>query len=367
MIPAWYLLDRITIRVDNIIFSHNLPLADSKSFLASSEAFTTSDSFGAFKSRVLIWPRHRSLETRVSLYSGVHLEEPRSILCEIFSGRNAISSGKLLVRAASAGLRLHTASAELIDGHGIISDQSQAGVVCFEQLSEHSIIKIKIPYRLDTEMKEISLKTETAYTTPDGEFFYGDHHSLSVLLPLGVNVHDIFKEHALFSKFSISTSTLTPLRLLECHLEGTLDFLACSPGMPVTNLCIFARQPVSMVYKITPIERAEKSTGSLQTRLSMAIRFVCFDEEVLATVLEVFAKSLNKSAFTQFSRVLLYTLSTALHFQLSHQDLEPVGLLREFTIGTFDDIHWEQILVALPQDKRQELKSWLVQWHKVSL
>ncbi|MCJ1477365.1 hypothetical protein MMC13_006036 [Lambiella insularis] len=364
MIPGWYLLESVTMKVDNIIFTHKLLPAEHNNLLGSPRVSTSSDGIDAFGSRILVWPRYRSLETRVSLYSDVHLEETRSITCEILSGRNNISSGQLLIRAASAGLRLHTASAELSGGGSMISDQSQPGVVCFRQLSEHSVIKIKIPYRLDSEVKEISLKTETTYTTSDGCFVYGDYHALPVLLPLGVNVHDIFKHHALFSKFSISTSTPAPLRLLNCHLEGTKDFVTSSPGKPATNLSIFAKQPVSMVYRITRGERAGQNMDLIQSRLSMVIRFVCLDEEVLATVTDAFESSVKKSAFAQFSRVLLHMLSTALRAQLSHQDLDRVGLLREFTIGTFDEVHWRQILVALPQKKRQELASWLLEWHK---
>ena len=365
MVPDWYLLDRITIRADNLLFTHDLVSTEGNRFFTGLRTSTSSDGLVTLISRTFIWPRQGSLEARVSLYPHIHLDEPRSIMCEIFSGKNAILDGQLLVRAASAGLRLHTANAELIHGDSKVSDRSQAGIVCFEQVHMHASIKIRIPYRLDNEMKEISLRTEISYRTSNGTFVYGDTHTLSVLLPLGVNVHDVFKQDALFSKFSISTSTSIPLRLLDCRLEGTQDFEASSPKTRTADLCIFSKQPASMVYRITPTQRKERRVETAQTRLSMRIQYVCLDEEILAAVLARFTTSLAKSDFEDFSRPLTQLLSTNLRTKLSHEKMELLGLLREVEMDVFQDFHWEAIVGALPPDRRDTLLSWLVQWHHV--
>lgn len=42
----------------------------------------------------------------------------------------------------------------------------------------------------------LQVKIEVDYTTKAGDFSYFDTCSLSIVLPLGVNVQDIFKEHA---------------------------------------------------------------------------------------------------------------------------------------------------------------------------
>jgi len=362
MVPDWYLLDRITLRVDNVLFTHDLSPTEGNKFFAGSRTSTSSDGLVTLGARTFIWPRQGSLDVQVSLYPYIHLEEPRSVMCEISSGENTILSGKLLVRAASAGLRLHTANAELTDGDSSISDRSQAGVVCFEQIPAHRSVKVRIPYRSDNETKEISLRTEITYTTSYGTFVYGDSHTLPVLLPLGVNVHDVFKQNALFSKFSISTSTSIPLRLLKCQLEGTEDFEASSPRMQAADLCVFSRQPASMVCKITPKQRIERTIDTLQSRLLMRIQYRCIDEDILAAVLAHFMAALRSSGFGDFSRPLSQWLSTNILTKLSHENLEMVGLLREIDMSIFQDFNWEQIVVALPLERRDKLLSWLLQW-----
>ncbi|MCJ1392713.1 hypothetical protein MMC18_005584 [Xylographa bjoerkii] len=362
MVPDWYLLDRITVRVDNVLFTHDLLPSEGSKFFTGSRASTSSDGLVTLGAHTFIWPRQGSLEARVSLYRHIHLEESRSVMCEISSGENSVSNGKLLVRAASAGLRLHTATAEIIGGDSRISDRSQAGMVCFEQIPAHTSIKVRIPYRLDSEMKEISLRTEISYTTADGTFVYGDSHTLPVLLPLGVNVHDVFKQHALFSKFSISTSTSIPLRLLKCQVEGTEDFEASSPKTQTADLCVFSRQPASMVCKIVPKQRLERAMDTLQTRLLMRIQYLCLDEEILDVVLARFTASLQNSDFEDFSRPLSQWLSTSVRTKLSHENLELMGLLREVDMSIFQDFNWEQIVVALPLERRDKLLLWLLQW-----
>jgi len=352
-------------RAENITFTHDLLPTDSNKFFAGSRTSVSSDGSSAMGPKILVWPAHRSFEMQVSLYADIHLEQARSILCELSSGRNATSSGKLYIRAGSAGLRLHTANAELIAGGGKISDVSQPGLICFEQVPESSVIKIKVPYRLESDMKEISLRTEVTYTTPQGEFVSGDSHTLSIILPLGVNVHDVFKQGALFSKFSISSSTSIPLRLMDCQIEGTEDFEATSPRMESTGLCMFAKQPISMVYKIARKAKGSRPGKALQNKLSMQIRYLCLDEEILATVRGRFLESLHSCEFSSLSRLLIPSLMATLRARLLAQDLEMVGLLREVGIGTFENFRWEQILVALPLEVRPRLTTWLTQWHKV--
>ena len=365
MVPDWYLLDQIVVRVNNVLFTHQILPAEGTKFFTGSRTSTSSDGLATLSACTFIWPRQGSLDVRASLYSHIHLEESRSIMCEISSGANTISSGKLLVRAASAGLRLHTANAAIIDADGKVLDRSQAGTVSFEQIPAHTSIKIKIPYRLDNEMKEIGLRTEISYITADGTFVYGDSHTLPVLLPLGVNVHDVFKQHALFSKFSISTSTSIPLRLLDCQLAGTEDFDASSPRMPTADICVFSRQPASMVCKIAPKQRRERRAEALQTRLSMRIQYLCLDEEILAAIQNRFMASLSKSDFRDFCRPLLQWLSTNVRVKLSHENLELMGLLREVEMSMFQDFNWEQIVAALPHGRQERLLSWLSQWSRV--
>ena len=365
LIPGWYIVDKIIMRAEKVLFMHNNSAVEGNRFFVGSRASMSSDGLTTVGPRIMVWPAERSFAIRVSLHTEIHLEQPRSILYELSSGRNAVLRGTVYIRAASAGLRLHTANAEILSGDGRISDVSQVGLVHFEQLPAETITRIKVPYRLDTEIREINLRTEVAYTTLEDEFVFGESSTLSVLLPLGVNVHDVFKQDALFSKFSISSSTSVPLRLLDCHLEGTDDFEASSPKLGTAGLCVFVKQPISMVYKIIRKEDKVRGETTVQARLSMQIQYICLDEEILAVVLELFRQSLQQSKFSEFSYLLAPFITRTLRERLTLLNLEIAGLLREFSSGTFQDFHWQHILVAIPPNKRTELVSWLTKWHEV--
>jgi hypothetical protein len=364
-VPDWYMVDKLIMQAENIIFTHDFLVGEGTKLFAGSRASMSSDGLSAMGSRILVWPSNRSFDIRVSLYKEIHLEHPRSILCEFFTGSNAILHGELHIRPASAGLRLHTANAEMMTGDSDLSDVSKPGVIAFEGASENSTVQIRVPYKLDSDVKEISLRTQVAYTTSSGEYMYGDNHSLMVLLPLGVNVHDVFKQDVLFSKFAISSSTVVPIRLLDCRLEGTADFEATTPRMEMRGLCIFSKQPASMVYKIVRKKHGKQSKESLQKKLSMQIKYVCLDEEVLATTVDEFQTSLAKTEFFELSRLLVAFLRTSLRVRLFVQNLELVGLLREFTFGSYQEFHWDHIVNTLDTETRPKLRKWLMQWHTV--
>ena len=315
-------------------------------------------------SRILVWHPSRACDLQVSLFPHIHLEKPKSILFEICSGHNSISSGRLLVRAGSAGLRLLTADAEIVgDGSGTLRT-SETGVVQFEEILPRCMLKIQIPYKLENDIKEIAVRAEVCYSTPQGEFVFACSKILSVLLPLGVNVQDVFKHEVLFSKFAISSSTSVPLRVLDCVLEGTDDFEATSPKVDSVGLLVSPKQPVSFVYRIVPktLARVKRT----QTKLSLHIDYVCLDDEIVATVKKRFISSLEDTDFVKFLHLLLPVLVGMLRGKFSTQELETVGLLRELELGTFQSYDWERVLVTLPEEQKQTLAQWLVEWHEAS-
>jgi len=87
------------------------------------------------------------------------------------------------------------------------------------------------------------------------------------------------------------------------------------------------------------------------------------DEEVLATTVDEFQMSLAKTEFFELSRLLVAFLRTSLRVRLFVQNLELVGLLREFTFGSYQELHWDHIVNTLDTETRPKLRKWLMQWH----
>ncbi|PUW82161.1 hypothetical protein CBR14_22675, partial [Cronobacter sakazakii] len=62
---------------------------------------------------------------------------------------------------------------------------------------------------------------------------------IPVSLALGVNVQDVFKHDALFSRFNVSTATASPLRLYKSELIASDQFEAEFGVPPGSAVLIF--------------------------------------------------------------------------------------------------------------------------------
>lgn len=322
------------------------------------------------QTRLLIWPAPRSLEARVTHCEDINLELPRSINVELSSGENDISQGKLLLRAASAGLRLHTAKALVDKGELKITDKIQPGTITFDGLPVGTTAYIRVPYSVENDLKDIVVRLEVTYPTPEGDFTYACNSKISILLPLAINVQDIFKQNDLFSRFTIGTANSVPLRIFNCHLEGNEDFYVDSPALTGTELDVFDLQPLSFISRIKKRLNRQKGLGKselIKRRLHLQIDFRCLDEEICAAAETLFSAALERSPFQVYSRILKPMLLAALRKSFSVQRLEAGVLQREFHLEKFDEREWELQLSGLAIDQRQLLAAWLKSWHEVRI
>ena len=322
------------------------------------------------QARLLIWPSPRSLEARVTHCEDVNLELPRSINVEVSSGENDVSQGKLLLRAASAGLRLHTAKALVDKGKLEITDKIQPGTITFAGLPVDTTAYIRVPYSVENDLKDIVVRVEVTYTTSEGDFTYASNSKISILLPLAINVQDIFKQNTLFSRFTIGTANSVPLRIFNCYLEGNEDFCVDSPALTGTELDVFDLQPLSFISRIRKRLDHQKGVGKgepIKRRLRLQIQFRCLDEEICAAAEIPFFASLERSPFQVYFRLLKPILSATLRKSFSIQRLEAGVLQREFQLEKFDEREWDLYLSGLAIDQRQLLAAWLKTWHEVRI
>ena len=371
MLPlGWYALGNISIQIANLIFVNDASPTSGVSLFTMFGDPTTSNRNSQDQARLLIWPTPRSLKARVTHCEDVNLELPRSIKVELFSGENEVSQGKLLLRAASAGLRLHTAKALVDKGEVNITDNTQPGTITFNGIPAGTTAYIRVPYSVENDLKDIVVRVEVSYTTSDGDFTYASNSKISILLPLAINVQDIFKRSVLFSRFTIGTASSVPLRIFNCHLEGNEDFYVDSPALTNTEHDVFDLQPLSYISRIRQRLDRQKSTGKgepFKRRLHLQIEFRCLDEEICAAAEILFFAALERSAFQVYSRILKPILSATLRKSFSVQRLEPAVLQREFRLENFDEREWALYLSGLAIDQRQLLAAWLKTWHEVRI
>ena len=370
MLPGWYTLGNISIQSANLIFVDDASPTSNVSLFTRSRDSMTSKRNLRDQARFLIWPAPRSLEARVKHSEYVNLELPRSINVELSSSENDVSQGKLLLRAASAGLRLHTAKALVDKGDLKITDKTQPGIVTFDAFPVATTACIRVPYSIEDDLKDIDVRVEVTYTTSEGDFTYAFNSKVSILLPLVINVQDIFKRNDLFSRFTIGTANSVPLRVFNCHLEGNENFSVNSPPLTGMKLDVFDMQPLSFISRIQKRLDCQNGKGkneAIKRRLYLQIEFRCLDEEICAAAGNVFSAALERSPLQVYSRILIPMLSATLRKSFSIQRLEAGILQREFYFENFDEREWESQLSGLAIDQRQLLAAWLKTWHEVRI
>lgn len=369
MFPAWYVLNQVTIQCGNILFVHSLSPSSDGSPFAKTRYSALSEL--ASRRRLLLWPQSRSLDVRLSHSENIHIERSKSIVVKICSGWNEITHGRLSLRAASAGLRLHTARAEIRNGITAVTDKSQPGSISFDQLDSNITVDINVPYSLESDLKEIAVRAEVTYTTERGEYVYACGSKISTVLPITINVRDVFKKSTLFSTFTVGTPNSTPVKILECTVEGNDDFNAISRILDGGVHDVFSRQPLSLVSRIRRTFRGKPSLDAdetIQSKLFLHVEYRCLDQDVLTVAEDMCLEALSATPLQKLSRLLIPALLTTLNSRFSPQQLEVAGLLHEIDVGTFEDYSWESsILAGLPPDLGEELAQWLRNWHNVRL
>ena len=377
MAPGWYKLAGINIHAKNIVFMHDRSTESSASFFSAGRDSGFLSKMDSTDGRFMIWARSQHLNVRLLHSEAIDLRRPKSVKIEILSGWNRIQSGKLSIKAASAGLRLDTAEAKTLksgDHNGaasatISTQKYQPGTVDFGGISEDEILAIQIPYSTENDLNEITVKIQVKYKTDAGEFLYASDCKLNITLPVSVNVQDIFKKGALLPKFTIGTATSTPLLLTSCCIEGNSNYNAVSFTAIDEPIQIFSRQPYSFVSRIYHKQESDGHAPQLskifQRLLHLQIEYHCLDEVVYAELAKSLSVALEKSSLQEMSGILQDALRSGIRSRHVSSEFETVCLIGEVKKGTFEEYSWQTILSGMLPNDSQMLEKTLRDWHKV--
>ena len=307
--------------------------------------------------KLLIYHRADAFDVKLSASKYLHLNRNRSLEIDLSSGWNDVTSGELHVRAATAGLRLQTSEATVVKGTLELLRKSAAGVVRFGALKSGSTVKLRMPFNLEHEVNDISIKLELSYATEKGNFSFITTPTMSIMLPLGVNVQDVFKHKALFSKFTISSATSSPLHLLSSQLEKSDVFEAQSGRSFGRPVAVFPRQPASMLYKITRLAEPGASTRKgAKSSLSLILHYICLEEEVDNAVTHSLQECLSDTPLHIYTRLVIPTVLTELRSRMSPYDLEKTAILSEVSTATLSPVRWADHFTGLGwTENRQDI------------
>lgn len=365
------MVDRIVLEAKRIVFVHE-PFAKSEAqtplgIITSVSAHSLK---AAKKARILCFPETKAFDARVYLSHFIHIDKPRHIEIECSSGWNEITRAEVRVKSASAGLRLRTAKASVVSGDVTVTDKTTPGLLVIGAMDANSATTLKIPYDMENILQDLTIKLEVDYHTETGQSHYFSTSTISVDLPLDVNVHDHFKRAALMSKFNIKTANQVPLQLLDVELESSEEFDVHAPRRSKEPMYVFFKQPVAITYKI--IKKATDAAQRRQSKLpaagslALSVQYRCLNEDVRDRICKMFASDAIESPVHRLSRLLIDTFSNRLEHTVLQQQFERIALLGKVDLGTFEKMGWHECLDGLPDTIRDDTRAWLQKWHEVS-
>ncbi|KAL3423738.1 Trafficking protein particle complex subunit 10 [Phlyctema vagabunda] len=345
IVPGVYVVSHISVYASNIIL--HWPHETSAPSSGRVDAF--------FKSpKLLIYHRTEAFDIKLFASRYLHLDRNRSLEIELSSGWNNVISGELQVRPATAGLRLQTSEAKVVRGSLEISRRSEPGIIRFGSLKSESRVKLRMPFNLEYDVSDVALKLEITYTTEKGKFLFATTPSISIMLPLGVNVQDVFKHKALFSKFTVTSSTSSPLRLLSSKLDKS-DVFEAECGVGITKpVVVFPRQPASVLYKITKISRNSPMPANARKPLSITLHYICLEEEIDHAVTLSLTEALKGTPLYLYTRLVIPTVLARLRSSLSPYELEKIAILNEVPTSILSLVRWQDYFSGLGRLPGQE-------------
>jgi hypothetical protein len=358
---AWFDFSTLEFDIGKIHFQLSL-----KDVRASS---TTSNS-GArgltrLKKPILLYPSSRSIHVKALADPFISLGLPRRINLQLCSNDNKIGDCKISIKAATAGLRLRIHQAEVIneeDDSTVNMVLDKDGDIRISNLEMNATVDLAIPYTLESaDTMLLVMNLQITYSTTGGTYIYYDSVSINTILPISVNVQELFRATELLSRFTISPATLVPLQLTSCIIDGGSQYNV-EAGIEISQpWAVFPKQPASLVYRFTKKANARKTDKT--EPLPLLVDYTCIDETILSALSNSFSSALIASPFAPLSRLLTPHLMLAYRTKWTEQDLEVALLLREISIWPFAEIGWEEITRSLSPRTQEELTIWLREWH----
>ncbi|KAI0136199.1 trafficking protein particle complex subunit 10 [Xylariales sp. AK1849] len=316
--------------------------------------------------RITIFHRSDTLDVRLTASDHIQLDKNNTVDIELDSGWNELTGAEVRVKAATGGLRLLTAEATCINSSLDFAKKPEAGLFCFDAIQPRTSIKVRFPYTCEHEVLHVSIRIEVSYTTETGSFLFSKTPSIPISLDLGVNVQDVFKHKALFQRFTVSTSSPSPLRLFKSELLSSDVFESQVGALPANAVVIFLRQPSGLLYKIV---RKKNVTATQKTNKTMylKLRYSVVQDEIEALVENSITDALKDTPLQTYARLLVETVLSHMQEETDALGLERAALLGSIPTAFLSETSWDKTLNGLGKgadgkDLSTTLASFLQTW-----
>ena len=294
--------------------------------------------------RVTLYQRTSCLDVQLTSARDLQLDRKKSLDLELSTGWNNIRSCEVKVRSATGGLRLVTSEADV--SGPLQPTKCQGGPFTFGAVAAHSSLRIRIPFTVEQDVPDVAVRVEVAYSTDKGSFTFFKAASVPVALALEVNVQDIFKHDALFSRFAVSTASDSPLRLLGSELLGSDLFdshFGMAPNQPVLA---FPGQPASLLYKITR-KPGSRLGPKVKKTMYLKLHYSVVRDEIEALFGQALTEALEGTPLKELSRLVVSKVAGWVRGGLSAYELEKATLLGELPTSLVAAVNWERQFAGL--------------------
>jgi hypothetical protein len=317
--------------------------------------------------RVSLHQRASCLDVELSSAKSHQLDKNNSLELDVLSGWNDITNCEVRIKAASGGLRLMMAEAKVL---GSISPTGtpEGGVFAFGSIPANSSLTIRFPFTVEQDLVNVAVKVEVSYTTERGTFTLVKTPTVPISLALGVNVQDVFKHHALFSRFTVSTASSSPLRLFQSELLES-DLFESHFGIPPEDpVMVFPKQPASLLYKITRKPGSRPGPQS-QKLMYLKLYYSVLYDEIDELIRQSMEDMMKESQFSDFSTLVCCAISSQLQSCLSDYDLERSALVGELQTSFLAEVAWTKHFIGLGKstdggEVALELSNLITEWQR---
>ncbi|KAF9264760.1 hypothetical protein L218DRAFT_979450 [Marasmius fiardii PR-910] len=268
----------------------------------------------------------------------VQLDGRPRLLMKISSGRNSAKSASF--RLSSSSVKFHLNDARLLSEEHAISFERLSDHLAFQGIPNNQVVELLLPYSRASGMQAIKVAAEVEYVTeaePHVSRLLKVYSTVSITLPISVNVEDFFRGKRLFSKFTVSTTNHQHVRIADARLE-------IPPGLEtgVSVISCNSRRPVYTVKRSQPVDyifQIHSPDGPVKEPLTLCVKYRMLREEVeaviattvdkiagstpaLASEREKVIKTLLKSLESNSNWVDLYEITGELVFPAQEEGVE---------------------------------------------
>ncbi|GAO49960.1 hypothetical protein G7K_4095-t1 [Saitoella complicata NRRL Y-17804] len=317
--------------------------------------------------KLRLYPSPHTLSARLVAPRHVHLDALNRCVIELRTGRNDVQSGKISVLCRTPGVRLLMKDASVVHEDStaeVETDLSQPNVISFAAVSAQQTIRFSFPYAYDVDLSCVTATISVSYTTPTGTFTSTSTSTMEARLPLAVNVHDLFKAHTLFSKFSISCAN-GPLRILEAGLEESEEFAVGSAPRKGTERgdVVFGSHSASYMFRISRRGDAKK-VSEAPAPLSLKVRFRTLEDELRWARRQYLRKLLGEAGLEKVAHLFVNALNEV---RVDDGKATEWALMEEVKGEEWQWAEWDLLMNEVGKEERERLKDALETFTKARI